>query len=267
MGLAFGLVFFPYFPKIGSAFKSTTIGAHLAIAMKESPRVTEAIWPRKTVDSQLIQIGHINSEIGNINREMGNLLNSGLGSIMKDLPTFVSFVEDGHFSDDSYISLHKTTAGLDMALKTLIVSTAMSKNGWQASPMLWYAREDIASTWECTFGPENYDICSHPERPYISYFYSNDSGNAYSLLHRTSNTSQLLHKIVDNGWSTLVALFDGAFNCTSSGNAGSDQPFKLKFDGTIDLSCVSQLFMCGCGACKVPLINGTCPMPKCPPCE
>ena len=216
IGLAFGLVFFPYYGKLGRLFKATTIGAHLSIAFKESPKVVEAIWPKKTVDSQLIQIGQVDSEIGNINRDVGNLLNSGLELIMKDLPTFVSFVETGHFSDDSYISLHRTTAGLDTALKTFIVSTAMSKNGWWAYPHLWYTREDIASSMDCAFGPENYDICSHPERPRTSYFYSNASGNAYFLGHEDRNTSELLHKIVDKGWSTLAALFDGAFNCTSS---------------------------------------------------
>ena len=249
---------------------ASNIGASFTIALQETPMVARAIWPTKTEDSQLIQIGQINSEIGNINKDIGAMLNSALELLMRDIPTFVSFVQDGHFSDDSYISLPKTAAGLDMALKTFITSTAMSKNGWSAFPLLHYSREEIPGYGSCTFGPENYDICSRPDQTYVSYVYSNVSGNAYQLMHGSANTSALLHRIVRDDWSTLVALFDGAFNCTSSGNAASDQPFSIKVDGTIDLSCVSQLSMCGgCGddACMVPLINGKCPMSNCPSCD
>ena len=233
--------------------------------------VARAIWPQGTFDSQLVQIGDINAELGNVNNKIGDMLNSGLETLMKDIPTFVSFVEDGHFSGENDVSLPKTAAGLDMALKTFIVSTAMTKNDWRATPMLWMTREDFSSTWSCTFGPGNYDICNNPEIQSTGFFYSNTSGNGYALKHPdwSRNPSQLMSHIVDNEWSTLGALFDGAFNCTTAGNGASDQPFHIKFDGTIDLSCVSQLKMCGgCGeSCLVPSINGTCPIEPCDSCE
>ena len=265
IGLTVGLSFVPYLGTVGTSLMASRIGAHLTIALQELPMVSRAIWPQRTFDSQLIQIGLIDTEIGNINREIGNMLNAGLRLIMTDISTFVSFVHkaDGHFSGDNTLSVYKITTGLDMALKTFIVSTAMSKNDWRASPILYYTREDLAEARDCTFDLD--DICSNPSNPSVSYFYSNVSGNAYSLFG--ANSSQLLHRIVSDNWSTLVARFDGAFNCTSSGN-GADQPFQIKMDGTVDLSCVSQLYMCGgCTACMVPLINGTCPMPKCPACE
>ena len=270
IGLTVGLCFIPYLGPLGTSLMASNIGASFTIALQETPMVARAIWPTKTEDSQLIQIGQIDSEIGNINKEIGAMLNSALQLLMRSIPTFVSFVEDGRFSDDSYISLPKTVDGLDMAFKTFVTSTAMSKNGWWAYPLLNYAREEIPGFGTCTFGPENYDICSDPDRTSISYVFSNVSGNAYQLAHGTANTSALLHRIVRDDWSTLVALFDGAFNCTSSGNAASGQPFSIKVDGTIDLSCVSQLTMCGgCndGVCMVPLIDGTCPMAKCPACD
>ena len=260
---------------VGASLIASQVGAHLIIALQEAPMVARAIWPKGTEDSQLVQIGEVNRELGNVNKELGGMLNAGLEMLMKDLPTFVSFVQDGHFSGDEDISLPKTTDGLDMALRTFIVSTAMTKNDIKARPMLNFAtRDDFADTNFCSFGPENYDICTvhsfdaHP----VTYFYSNTSGNGYMLqggdVDSNQNSGNLMHDVVNNEWSSLGALFDGAFNCTASGNGASDQPFHIKFDGTIDLACISQLKMCGnCesvnSACMVPLINGTCPMPGC----
>ncbi|KAG7005643.1 hypothetical protein G7Y79_00018g044500 [Physcia stellaris] len=271
IGLTVGLCFVAM-PEVagavGASLIASQVGAHLVIALQEAPMVARAIWPKGTEDSQLVQIGDVKDELGNVNRNLSSLLNAGLETVMKDLPTFVSFVQDGHFSGDQYISLPKTTAGLDMALKTFIVSTAMTKNDWRATPMLYMTRGDFASAKGCAFGPENYDICTQEGGP-ASYFYSNTTGNGYLLSNggeaqNVKSPRDLMFDIVNNQWSSLGALFDGAFNCTSSGNAASDQPFHIKFDGTIDLSCVSQLQMCGyCEACIVPLINGTCPMPGC----
>lgn len=270
IGLTVGLCFLAM-PEVagavGASLIASQVGAHLVIALQEAPMVARAIWPKGTEDSQLVQIGDIDGELGNINKKLGSLLNAGLETLMKDLPTFVSFVQDGHFSGDEDVSLPKTTAGLDMALKTFIVSTAMTKNDWTAYPMLYTSREDLCESTRCSFGPENYDICKGVQAP--DYYYSNTSGIAYvlkgGLSEGTKRPFDLMLDIVNNEWSTLGALFDGAFNCTASGNSGSDQPFHIKYDGTIDLSCTSQLKICGnCGmGCVVPLINGTCPMPGC----
>ena len=272
IGLTVGLCFLAM-PEVagavGASLIASQVGSHLIIALQEAPMVARAIWPKGTEDSQLVQIGDVKDELGNVNRNLSSLLNAGLETVMKDLPTFVSFVQDGHFSGDQYISLPKTSAGLDMALKTFIVSTAMTKNDWDARPMLYMTRDQFASANGCSFGPENYNVCSQ-EGGLTSYFYSNTSGNGYLLSNRSGaenvkSPRDLMFDIVNNQWSSLGALFDGAFQCTSSGNAASDQPFHINFDGTIDLSCVSQLKMCGyCeSSCIVSLINGTCPMPGC----
>lgn len=121
------------------------VGAHLIIALQEASLVARAIWPKGTENSQLVQIGDVNNELGNINKDLGSLLNAGLDTVMKDLPTFVSLVEDGHFSGDQDISIPKTTAGLDMALKTFILSTAMTQNDWLATPLFHLSREEFSS--------------------------------------------------------------------------------------------------------------------------
>ena len=260
---------------VGASVLASNIGAHLVIALQEAPMVARAIWPQGTVDSQLLQIGEITSELGNVNNKIGNMLNAGLEKLMSDIPTFVSFVEDGHFSGGVDISLPKSAEGLDMALKTFVVSTAMTKNDWKAMPFLNMDLQDFAATTNCTITTEGSGICVNPEaESVVSYFYSNISGNGYMLSggdssnEATKTPTELLNHIVENDWSTLSALFDGAFNCTAAGNAASDQPFHIRFDGSLDLSCVSQLRICSSsmayqGACMVPFINDTCPIPTC----
>ena len=228
------------------------------------------MWPRGTVDSQIVQIGIVQSEMANISKQIGSMLNAGLETVMGDAPTFAEFASYGQFSGSAKFSIPSNTAGLDVALKTFIVSDAMTQNDWTAYPRLWLTRDDVTSAssgFSCSFGPENYDICANSAVPNVATYYSNYTQNAYVLTSKGTELTarQLMLDIVDNEWSTLGALFDGAFNCTSAGNAPSANPFNIFINGTLDLSCVSQLKIClGCGEiCPVPFVNGTCPIPPC----
>ena len=242
------------------------MGQLMVTGLKEAPLVGRAMWPKGTLDSQIVQIGIVQSELANISKQIGNVLNTGLETIMSDAPTFAQFASYGQFSGSTQFSIPYNTAGLDMALKTFIVSSAMAQNDWTVYPLRWMTHDDIPQ-FACTFGPENYDICADSNVPNTAIYYSNYTQNAYRLNSKgTALTArQLMLDIVDNQWSTLGALFDGAFNCTAAGNAPSTNPFQIFLNGTLDLSCVSQLKLCiACGeACVVPFVNGTCPMPTC----
>lgn len=254
----------------GIASAMLTAGQNLLTGLKEAPLVGRTIWPKGTVDSQLVQIGNIQSSLGNMNKQIGSMLNQGLSTIMSDAATFALFASAGQFSGASTYSLPKNTAGLDLALKTFITSNAMTQNDWYAYPVLWMSRDEISSAVDsgnsCTWGPDNYDICWNSSVS-TALYYSNYTGIAYYLWSKPGakvSNSQLMLDIVNNEWSTLPALFDGAFNCTAAGN--SAQPFSVQVNGTVDLSCVSQLNICmgGCGgSCPVPFVNGTCPFQPC----
>jgi len=245
-------------------------GQYLLIGLQSAPMVGRAMWPTGTVDSRLVQIGNIKSELSQINQEIGGMLNNGLEAVMGDISTFALFASAGHFSGATSFSLPQSTAGLDMALKTFIISNAMTQNGWNAVPQLWMSREEVSSTeygTRCEFGPDNYDTCTDSTTG-TAFWYSNNTGIAYHLRPKgdtpTSNR-QLMLDIVENDWSTLPALFDGAFSCIATGYANSSEPFQIRINGTIDLSCVSQLNIClSCGTwCVVPYVNGRCPFANC----
>lgn len=58
--------------------------------------------------------------------------------------------------------------------------------------------------------------------------------------HNLNGTVDMLSAIVENAWTTLPLLFDGAYNCSAAGTFGGS-PIQIEADGTIDLSCMSQL--------------------------
>lgn len=143
----------------------------------------------------------------------------------------------------------------------------MTENKWKSTAFLNLTRNQVQSSvpssggWACTLGPN--DICVGE---YCGDFYSQSTMRAFQLFRtgKTDTTSLQLMNDVTNGWSTLPAIFDGGYNCTAAGKSGTT-PFAFQNDGSIDLSCMSQVQFCiACGSpCPVDLINGVCSFPPC----
>lgn len=138
----FGFAFVAGFGKIGIASINiaaslVTASKYLLTGLKEAPMVGRAIWPTGTVDSQQVQIGYIKSELSQINSQIGGMLNRGLQTVMNSAESFALFASAGQFSGDATFNLPESTAGLDIALKTFIISNAMTQNSWYAIPFLW----------------------------------------------------------------------------------------------------------------------------------
>ena len=112
-----------------------------------------------------------------------------------------------------------------------------------------------------------YNICTNSDG--VAAFFSDITGNGYfpNVLGADPKVTPavLMNDIITNEWSTLEALFDGAFNCTIAGGYG--QPPNFVTNNNVDLSCVSQLLICSCASpCLVALINGNCPITTCGVC-
>ena len=270
--LSFGLAFIVA-PEVAAGVQgieaaTAAAGEAFLTGLQNAPAVGKAIWPTGTLDSQSIQIGALESELNHVTTNLSNMVDAGLRLIMSDMPSFVAFASTGAFSGSTSLSLPVTTQGLDLALRTYIVSNAMTQNKWKATGHTNLTRDQVQSStpgsggWACTLGPN--DICVGE---YGGVFYSQDTMRAFSLT-TTGNTDttglQLMNDIVKNGWSSLPFLFDGAYNCTAAGKFGTT-PYSFGPNGIIDLSCMSQLQFCiACGApCPVDLIDGACPFPPC----
>ena len=241
----------------------------MLISIQQSPGFSKALWPSGTSDSKIIQIGELDRELQNATQQMANMINTAVELLMSDVPTFIAFAESGRFSGTQSLSLPAKTDGLDYALTTYLTSQTMAKNGWYASPHLG-PFPDAASVMSPTFPGfgckmDSSNICTAYGADLV--YWSQATQRAYSLSKPHTNGNDktpfvLGHDIIANGWAALDVLFDGAFNCTSEGKAGS-AAVNFNWDGTLDIACISQLPMkypCGT-TCPGPLINGKCPFP------
>lgn len=245
----------------------------LKTGLQQAPGVAEAIWPSGTSDTKSIQLANIDTELATASSNFTTGVTNALAMVMSDVPSFIAFAQNGSLSGQDEVSLPSDANSLGLALDTYVLSTAMTANQWHASPYTSLTMEDVASSVpgsggsDCTFGSNN--ICTNADHS-INVFYSNITARAYTLAVPGAdpdlNPFTLMNDIVANDWSTLEALFDGAFNCTVAGGFGESLDF---FTGDApDFSCVSQLQMCSCEEpCPVAMVGGVCPFADCGSCS
>lgn len=241
----------------------------LLISVSQAPGFSKALWPAGTANSKIVQIGQLNDELTKASQQMASMINTAVELLMSDMPTFVAFAESGRFSGAQSMSLPAKTDGLDYALTTYLLSETMSKNGWYACPFLgpYPTAASVESTtspgFACQMGPNN--VCSAAGTDAV--YWSQSTQRVYTLNQvprdgQEKSPNQLTQDIVKNGWAALDVLFDGAYNCTAEGKAGS-AAINFNWDGTLDIACISQLpVKIACFTpCISPLINGNCPFP------
>lgn len=227
----------------------------LMISLQQAPGVGKALMPTGTADSKFIQIGQLETQLGGATNELKGVINAAVEKLMTDMPTFVKFVESGKYSGDKSYSLPNQTVGLDIALKTYIVSNALKGNSWWAGPSTGpYEREEFPGL------NENNVQCD--DSNYSALYWSPDTKRSYQFNGGGTNQSpcDMAAAMVENQWAPLNILFDGAWNCTRDGHAGTNN-INFNFDGSLNVACISALpMLTSCGApCPSPMINGTCP--------
>ena len=231
----------------------------MLISLQQAPGSAKALMPTGTTDSKFYQIGDLESKLGDAISELKGMINAAVEKLMSDMPTFVKFVESGKYSGQTSYSLPNQTIGLNIALKTYLVSSAMANNNWWASPSI--GPFDLDGPVTCM--DEN-NVCTDPNNS-TAIYYSPDTQRAYTVGVKDGYSVtpyQLTRDLVANQWAPLNVLFDGAFNCTAEGHAGTNN-INFNYDGTLNVACISQLPMvtsCNTqGSCPSPPINGTCP--------
>lgn len=231
----------------------------LETGLQQAPGVAKAIWPSGTEDSKSIQIGNIDTELGKVQTNFTTGIANALSTVMGDVPSFIAFAQNGDFSGQDQVSLPSDTISLGFALNTYVISSALTANNRWVAPLVSYTKASIEAGWGCTFDSNN--LCNDNYGNPI--FFSEVTNNGYSLAVWPPT---LANEIITNGWTTLEALLDGAFNCTIAGGFGQSPNFFT--NNAVDLSCVSQLRMCSCVTpCPVALVNGACPITTCGACN
>jgi len=199
----------------------------LSLGLQQAPGVAKALWPGGTTDSQIFQISALETEVAAAKDQIELIINSGLGLIMSDVPTFVDFASSGAFSGHESLSLPNVTEGLDFGLKTYMTSESLSQNGWFAVVMGNYTASEFANSPNCA-NVSGGTICSetgdksHYDQS-AALFWSMNTGRQYLLWKNKGNAYSypILNAINGNGWADLGTLFDGAYSCTYDGTVES----------------------------------------------
>lgn len=266
--LSFGLAFLGV-PAIGISILALTGTARFAasalwVSLMQTPGAARAMWPHGTDNSRIIQSAQLDQALSDASSELSDMISNTNSLLMNEMNTFIKFVEGGQYSGPDMLSLPAKTVGLDFALKTYMTSMAMAKNTWVALPHLgvyFDSFEDACSSANGGHADGDY-ICGFDDG--TAQYWSPDTGRIYDLNYGRQGVTEppqqreLLHEIVDKEWAPLNILFDGSYNCTKAGKSGSSD-INFNWDGSLDISCISQLPMkIGCrDYCE--LVNGTCP--------
>lgn len=273
LSLAVGLAFLgaPSFATTLLGIKAIGLRASaqaLVISSQQAPNIGRALWPTGTDQSRFIQTAELQLQLANISSSMSAMMDGGVRLLMTEPVSFVNYADYGRYSgpnvtdtaEGSPLTVPSAGDAVAYALKTYLVSYSMWQNKWYATFKLgpYLTATDVKRAFNCDIDPET-GLCGQTGAIYWSpYTY-----RVYSLSCAGPDNAleprEMVKTILSYGWAPLSILFDGAFNCTSEGRAGSSA-VNFNYDGTLDLSCVSQLPMyTSCGAmCPTTLGNGSC---------
>ncbi|KAL8789627.1 MAG: hypothetical protein Q9213_001063 [Squamulea squamosa] len=284
LSLAVGLAFLgaPSFAVTLLSIKASFLrGASqtLVISSQQAPNVGRAIWPTGTDRSQEVQTAELHLKLANVSAEMSAMMDGGVRLLMTDPGTFVNYADNGRYSgpnvtdtgEGSSLTVPSAGDAVAYALKTFLLSYAMWQNKWYAMFYLgpYPTADAVRRAFGCEIEPGT-GLCV-PRDPTTGEFKSGDTAlywspytqRIYTLKcegpDKAQKPRQMVNTILSYGWAPLNVLFDGGFNCTAEGRAGSSA-VNFNYDGTLDLACVSQLPMyTNCGdMCPTTLANGTC---------
>ncbi|KAL8970640.1 MAG: hypothetical protein Q9197_003707 [Variospora fuerteventurae] len=291
LGLAVGLAFLgaPSFAIRLLSIEQTALKGSLQtliISTQQAPNVGRVLYPMGDVSSQLIQMADLKNQLRNISGDIRSIIEGGVRLLMTDIEIFADFAGAGrgrysgrnvtNTGEGTGLTVPSATDDLGLALNTYILTLAMSKNAWWASSHLgpYLTSAEVEAAFGCKYDTRLY-LCliyvptTKDENTFepikdLAYFWSQFSLRVYLLScdgpEEALSPLEMVEKIYTYDWAPLDIIFDGAFNCTAGGYAGSSA-VTFNFDGTLDLACISQLpIYIGCGEmCPVALINETCP--------
>lgn len=237
-----------------------------AISLQQSPGVAKALWPAGNDLSRTYQIGQLQDQVSNISQQLSDTLSTGLHLLMTDVPTFVNFADNGRYTNNNP-PLDPNILKNDIAiiLQTYMVSESLKQNGWYAIPLKISTQAEYESLHDPACTPTIHG-CNTPEVTVSQIYWSPASGRQYQLWKKgdiPTGPGKVLDQIKAKGWANLPLLFDGAYNCTANGQLNNPQLVHVNYDGTLDVSCISQFpIQIPCGTpCPQAAQDESCPFP------
>lgn len=193
------------------------------------------------------------------------MLNNGLKALMLDPGLFTSFANHGVFAASNPLDAVDTLNYTGLALQTYIVSEALGQNKWYITPGKTSTEDefnqDLPLDPPCAPGPMGRCLQSKSTRD--EWYWSPATTRRYHFQVVSDVATvplapaDMMSTIVNNGWTDLDVLFNGAYDCALNGNYASGNVFRLDpVTNAIDTTCISHLPVksaCGRGcAVEVP---------------
>ncbi|KAL8773807.1 MAG: hypothetical protein Q9194_004219 [Teloschistes cf. exilis] len=212
-----------------------------AIGLQQAPGVARALWPSGDDLSRTYQIGQLQDQVSNITVELGNTLSRGLHILMTDVTTFVSFAENGRYSNNNPpLDPNVLKNNLAIVLQTYMLSQSIKQNGWYAIPL----GVSTQAEYEALHDPPCFQTihgCQPSAITVSQIYWSPVTGRQYQMWQKgggPTGPGKILDEIKNAGWANMPLMFDGAFNCTAQGQLDNPQLVHVNFDGTLDASSV-----------------------------
>ncbi|KAL8755508.1 MAG: hypothetical protein Q9199_003589 [Rusavskia elegans] len=211
-----------------------------AISLSQAPGVGRSLWPSGTDGTKIYQIGQLQEKASDVTEALSNRLDQALGLLMTDPVTFAAFADNGRYcNNDPPLDPNEIKNDLALSLQTYLTSESLKKNGWYAVPLGITTKEEYDNRPHYT--------CPHPrgvcpgEKAYLNIYWSPESGRQYKLGQHSLEMSPAAVIERTQEWANLPLLFDGSYNCTKNGQRDNPELVHVNYDGTLDISCISQL--------------------------
>ncbi len=157
---------------------------------------------------------------------------------MTNKSAFAAFASSGEFSGSTGFSIVNDTEALTSTLQLFLVSKAFNGNNIKG-----HIRNITSSDVNSLSGPHSgsvgeYYLCGQNG---IDVCYKNAT-LGYTWGPGPVDTA-IYNSVVENGWANITSLLKGAYDCTQQGQMGKGL-VNFNADGSIDMSCMSQLEEC-----------------------
>ena len=133
-------------------------------AIQQAPAIAKIIWPVRTAERKLIEIGQLYSQLGTVVQALGPRIQAALAAVegenQNDISGFLAFAQQGVFSKprDQWPDIANDTRGLLVGFTTFLVSEAVLLDGWHVSVALGVNPLEMSGDnakcpyWQCDCG-------------------------------------------------------------------------------------------------------------------
>jgi len=205
------------------------------VGATQSPSLIKSFLPLGSPASQVQQIGDLSTMLERMTTDLKEGFDRLMKQLMTDVGQFVSFASTGAWSGQITADYADNIKHFDWMLKTHILSESLKANHYWGRAVAVVDQEwwntggqsgNILKDWIPSIKGRHLNGEIPDGQILQNMFRSNATGQVYELNYKRGGksdngqeSSEILKMFGAYGWANMEVLFDGAVNCTSTGNA------------------------------------------------